>query len=61
MQREWRANRDANPADPETPSVLLIELRIGETERAVNELERRLIASDRGLYQRGGVIVSPAR
>ena len=35
-----------------------IELRIGETEQAVDELERRIIASDRGLYQRGGLIVS---
>jgi hypothetical protein len=34
-----------------------IAIRIGETEKVVNELERRLIASDRGLYQRGGVIV----
>ncbi len=35
-----------------------IELRVGATEQAVNELERLLIASDRGLYQRGGFIVS---
>jgi putative DNA primase/helicase len=35
-----------------------IELRIGETERAVDELESLLIASKRGLYQRGGLIVS---
>jgi putative DNA primase/helicase len=35
-----------------------IELRVGETENIVNELETRLLASNRGLYQRGGVIVS---
>ena len=35
-----------------------IELLVGKTERAVNELERLLVASDRGLYQRGGLIVS---
>jgi putative DNA primase/helicase len=35
-----------------------IELRVGETERAVNEIESLLIASNRGLYQRGGLIVS---
>ena len=34
-----------------------IELRVGQTEQAVNEIERRLVASNRGLYQRGGVIV----
>ncbi len=34
-----------------------IELRVGETEQVVNEIERRLVASNRGLYQRGGVIV----
>ena len=41
------------PADRPT-----IELRVGETERAVNELESLLIASNPGLYQRGGLIVS---
>ena len=35
-----------------------ITLRVGETERAVNELESLLIASTRSLYQRGGLIVS---
>ena len=35
-----------------------IELRIGETERVVNEIEDALIASDRGLYERGGLIVA---
>ena len=33
-------------------------LRVGETERAVDDLETLLVASNRGLYQRGGVIVS---
>ena len=35
-----------------------IELRIGETERIVNEIEDALIHSDRELYRRGGLIVS---
>ena len=35
-----------------------IELRIGETERIVDEIEAALIGSDRGLYRRGGLIVS---
>jgi putative DNA primase/helicase len=35
-----------------------ITLRVGETERAVNEIESLLIASNRGLYQRGGLIAS---
>ena len=35
-----------------------IELRIGETERIVDEIEAALIASDRGLYRRGGLIVA---
>jgi hypothetical protein len=35
-----------------------IMLRIGETERVVDEIEAALIASDRGLYRRGGLIVA---
>ena len=35
-----------------------IELRTGETERIVDEVEDALIASDRGLYRRGGLIVA---
>jgi hypothetical protein len=35
-----------------------IKLRIGETERVVNEIEAALIDSDRGLYKRGGLIVA---
>jgi hypothetical protein len=35
-----------------------IELLVGRTEQAVDKLEKLLIASDRGLYQRGGLIVS---
>ena len=34
-----------------------IELHVGETEQVVNEIERRLVASKRGLYQRGGGVV----
>ena len=37
---------------------VVIDLRIGETERAVDETEAALIDSDRGLYRRGGLIVS---
>ena len=35
-----------------------IELRIGETERIVDEIEDALIHSDRELYRRGGLIVA---
>ena len=37
---------------------VVIDLRIGETERAVDETEAALIDSDRGLYRRGSLIVS---
>ena len=37
---------------------VVIEIRIGETERAVDEVQDALINSDRGLYRRGGLIVS---
>ena len=37
---------------------VVIEIRIGETERAVDEVQDALIDSDRGLYRRGGLIVS---
>jgi hypothetical protein len=35
-----------------------IWLRVGQTERVVDEIEAALIASGRGLYRRGGLIVS---
>jgi putative DNA primase/helicase len=35
-----------------------IVLRVGETERVVDEIESGLIDADRGLYRRGGLIVS---
>lgn len=35
-----------------------IELRVAETERIVDEIEAALIASNRGLYRRGGLIVA---
>jgi putative DNA primase/helicase len=44
-------------SDPDDPRPA-IRLRAGETERAVDELETLLVASDRGLYQRGGLIVA---
>ena len=53
-------NTQAPPAAPvrgndPRPTIKLV---VGKTEQAVNELERLLIISDRGLYQRGGLIVS---
>jgi hypothetical protein len=45
-------------AAPRPDDEAEIELRVGETGKVVDEIERRLIASDLGLYQRGGVIVS---
>jgi putative DNA primase/helicase len=53
-------NGAAASAPGATPSSALppIEIRIGETGKVVDEIERRLIASDLGLYQRGGAIVS---
>ena len=51
--------REIPPPPPPPPKPLPpIELRIGQTENIVNEIERRLIGSNRGLYQRGGLIVS---
>jgi putative DNA primase/helicase len=44
----------SNP-DDRRPTIRLIA---GETERAVDEFEALLIASHRGLYQRGGLIVA---
>jgi putative DNA primase/helicase len=35
-----------------------IQIQVGETERVVDEIEAALIASDRGLYRRGGLIVA---
>jgi hypothetical protein len=35
-----------------------IRLRVGQTERVVDEIEAALKASGRGLYRRGGLIVS---
>ena len=37
-----------------------IVLRVGETERIVDEIETALIAARRGLYRRGGLIVATA-
>ena len=48
----------APPPPPPPSAAPPIEIRVGETARVVNELERRLIASNLGLYQRGGIIVS---
>jgi hypothetical protein len=39
------------------PAKVTIELCVGEIERAVDETEAALIASNRGLYKRGGLIV----
>ncbi len=43
-----------SPAD-DRPTVKLL---LGKTEQAVNELETLLVASGRGLYRRGGLVVS---
>ena len=37
----------------------IIVIMPGETERVVDEIEAVLIAADRSLYKRGGLIVSP--
>ena len=42
------------PRPRRRPTIIL---RVAETERIVDEIETALIASDRGLYQRGGFIV----
>jgi hypothetical protein len=49
---------DDDPPQPPPDPRPTITLRVGETKRAVDELERLLTASDLGLYQRGGLIVS---
>jgi len=49
---ERKVEQERHPPRP------TITLRVGETERAVNELDRLLVASQRGLYQRGGLIVA---
>ncbi len=43
---------------PSAAARPMIALGPSDTERSVNEVERLLIASGRGLYQRGGLIVS---
>jgi putative DNA primase/helicase len=45
-----------NGPDAETAARPPILVKIGETTRAVNELEARLIAASRDLYQRGGIV-----
>jgi hypothetical protein len=52
---EARKRTKPNADGDNRPTITLI---VGETEQAVNELEGLLIASDRGLYRRGGFIVS---
>ena len=49
-----------SPQNDNEPTVArpTIMIRVGETERIVNEIEAALIASDRGLYRRGGFIVA---
>ena len=55
-EHAWTPKRGNGAGDATNrPTVKMI---VGETERAVNELEALLVASDRGLYQRGGLIVS---
>jgi hypothetical protein len=47
-----------NPSPARAKGRPLITLRAGAIERTVNQLEKLLMASDRGLYQRGGLVVS---
>jgi putative DNA primase/helicase len=54
-KRPERAARSANDKRP------LISIAAGDIERIVNEVEAALIAAGRGLYQRGGKIVTAER
>ena len=55
-EHAWTPKRGNGAGDATNrPTVKII---VGETERAVDELEALLVASDRSLYQRGGLIVS---
>jgi hypothetical protein len=47
--------RTAATAKGDRPTI---KISVGDTERVVNEIEAALIASDRGLYRRGSLIVS---
>jgi putative DNA primase/helicase len=50
---------DTSPTStPNPPRRRQIVLCVGETERIVDEIETALIAARRGLYRRGGLIVS---
>ena len=68
MGRDAKAFRDEHDAgsapakgNGDASARPVIEIIIGETERAVNELEALLVASDCNLYQRGGLIVSTGK
>jgi hypothetical protein len=57
-EEEWAEMMRRTTAKPRPSNRPTIEIRIGETERIVNEIETALIASGRGLYRRGGLIVA---
>jgi putative DNA primase/helicase len=50
----WRGQSPVDFRQGHRPTIVI---RIGETERIVDEIEAALIASGRGLYRRGGLIV----
>jgi hypothetical protein len=53
------ASEEAKAADHTRPCLLpTIELRPSESERIVDEIEAALLASGRGLYRRGGLVVA---
>jgi hypothetical protein len=56
-KREKRRGSDevGGEAATDRPTIWL---RVGQTERVVDEIEAALIASGRGLYRRGGLIVA---
>jgi hypothetical protein len=57
-ERKRRPERAARGANDQRPPITITA---GDIERIVNEVEAALIASDRGLYQRGGKIVAAER
>jgi hypothetical protein len=54
--RNGRGERRERRGDNGGPPT--IKISVGETERVVDEIEAALLASDRGLYRRGGLIVA---
>ena len=58
VEERPKPGNGSTPPPPTPPSALPpIELRVGQTEKIVNEIEARLIACNRKLFQRAGAIV----